>query len=61
MIGEVLNLYVTDNYLEDLEHISDHLKLGRTSGEVMGFLKLIHSIIKAQIKRHFDSMEKNSK
>lgn len=46
---------------EDLENISNHLKLGRTSVEVMGFIKLIHSIIKAQVKRHFDPMEKNSR
>lgn len=48
-----------DNYLGDLANISNYLKPGRTSVEVMGFLKLIHSIIKAQVKRHFGPMEKN--
>lgn len=47
------NLLYTDKYLEDLENISNCLKLGTKSVEGMGFLKLIHSIIKTQVKRHF--------
>ena len=46
-------IYVyTDKCLEDLENISNHLKLGMKSVEGVGFLKLIYSIIKTQ-----DTME----
>ena len=38
----------TDKCLEDLENISNHLKLRMKSMEGMAFLKLIYSIIKTQ-------------